>query len=58
MIVNFIDEFLWMWSIRDVDKVMVGNLINFLKEEDLSCMDVVEIFEDWVKGDLYFRLLI
>lgn len=58
MIVNFIDEFLWMWSIRDVDKVMVGNLINFLKEEDLGCMDVVEIFEDWVKGDLYFRLLI
>lgn len=57
-ILNFIDEFLWNWSIRDVDKVTVGKLINLLKDEDLNRMDVVEIFEGWVQEDLYFRLLI
>lgn len=57
-ILNFIDEFLWNWSIRDVDKVTVGKLINLLKDEDLNRMDVVEIFKGWVQEDLYFRLLI
>lgn len=53
---NPTDELLWMWSTRDADKATVGNLINLLKEEDLSRMDVVEILEDWVKGDPHSRL--
>lgn len=53
---NPTDELLWMWSTRDADKATVGNLINLLKEEDLSRMDVVEILVDWVKGDPHSRL--